>query len=982
MEMRLRALQQQRDSLLQKFGEGSNTGQPRWASSVEKGPARPMLGMPLGGGATTTTKLERAPSLTGIGLPEIGVGGRASGSGAAAVMMARRASLSKQQATPPALQSAGTSSNNTAAGTGMGLPSLNSGRQSQAQTTSGGFDLSDEGGGFPTASISGPAISIRKPPSAAATAAAAGGINNNNTAGGNVGRGASSSSLNGSFRIDTSAVRSSAAAAASPARVKAAGSGAAAAAAIAAASSLYPQEQPAAALSSPVSPYNNNNNNNGGGGGGGSPSPSSLPSLPFSADPTAINWTPVQVQGWLTALGPAIARYSSSFAENEIDGRALLDLTPADLDYLQIKPLAHRKTILRGVEQLRNASQGPAGVAAMHMQQQMQQQMQQPTSPGHAANNDGSSGGSNLVHWSHLQPLPEPPKGGRVALEYAASGDDSEVGTSNSAMGMGMGSDDGDLRAGHYDEAAEAAAFKAAVMAWRTANGKASSSSASSSSSSSSPPRQAPAQAQAHEVWVNPFASAASSSSSTTFGSSAFSSSLLAGPAGAGNGTDTGNGTGGGGSLLSEGDYDEEAQARAFREAVMQWRSGGSSAGASSSSSSAATSGAGARGEGASSETGTGERLSCYHCFKTFLLGTGYRPTREELRLDAVISGVTGMEGKPFCSQQCYGATKHSIASAKAEMKAQEKAARLEAQQANAAAKNGSVPAPASSTAAGSARLQELQAQLKALEEEELKEQQHEHEQKQEGGSVGSASELQGAAAPAGGGEPGDIFSFALNADLAPSQSRRRGAGGATSNTAAASGHEVPEKTAAAAAASAVSASLFGKGNLPPSPIEEAAASAKAVAGGSVPVVPKPAAATTLGDALSATAEETASKAADDWAKGRMQALKREHQRLVRENIALAKAQGIAFVMPPSPSSSASPSKSRQGTQEGGAEGAFEEDLWSSALGQEEEEGEEGGAERDAVERDSLDGDDDDRNNGHAEVDIAALQRYDVEALL
>ena len=59
---------------------------------------------------------------------------------------------------------------------------------------------------------------------------------------------------------------------------------------------------------------------------------------------------------WLTSLG--LANYGQKFAENEIFGDILLDLGLDDLDYMGIKVLAHRKKLLKGIEELKRNGKG------------------------------------------------------------------------------------------------------------------------------------------------------------------------------------------------------------------------------------------------------------------------------------------------------------------------------------------------------------------------------------------------------------------------------------------------------------------------------------------------------------------------------------------------------------------------------------------------------------------------------------------------
>ena len=61
-------------------------------------------------------------------------------------------------------------------------------------------------------------------------------------------------------------------------------------------------------------------------------------------------WTVVDVGEWLSAV--QLQQHACVFAENEIDGAELLNLKESDLDYMNIKILKHRNTILNGVKEL------------------------------------------------------------------------------------------------------------------------------------------------------------------------------------------------------------------------------------------------------------------------------------------------------------------------------------------------------------------------------------------------------------------------------------------------------------------------------------------------------------------------------------------------------------------------------------------------------------------------------------------------------
>ncbi len=63
------------------------------------------------------------------------------------------------------------------------------------------------------------------------------------------------------------------------------------------------------------------------------------------------NWNVKDVSDWFAFIG--LEQYAASFAANEISGPILLDISLEDLDYMGITVLGHRKTILRGIEDLR-----------------------------------------------------------------------------------------------------------------------------------------------------------------------------------------------------------------------------------------------------------------------------------------------------------------------------------------------------------------------------------------------------------------------------------------------------------------------------------------------------------------------------------------------------------------------------------------------------------------------------------------------------
>lgn len=222
---------------------------------------------------------------------------------------------------------------------------------------------------------------------------------------------------------------------------------------------------------------------------------------------------------WLTSLD--LYAYGQKFAENEIFGDILLDLGLDDLDYMGIKVLAHRKKLLKGIEELKRNGKGSTNAP--------------PPPPENSGLNVGSEAKepepAERKHWSEVKPISEnfvkEPVGGDV-----------------------------------YDEAAEAAAFKAAVAEWRN-GGTAQSGPGKANSGDkvvtikSGPAKPAFSFASiaddngSSSGWSNPFAYSADNESKTNESSPA---------------------TGG---ALFNGEYDEAAEAAAFKRAVDEWRNPG-----------------------------------------------------------------------------------------------------------------------------------------------------------------------------------------------------------------------------------------------------------------------------------------------------------------------------------------------------------------------------------------------------------------------
>ena len=245
-------------------------------------------------------------------------------------------------------------------------------------------------------------------------------------------------------------------------------------------------------------------------GGGGSArdppiSPTALRLAPLIPPPavatvTGGDMSVPRVAQWLTELG--LGAYASTFSIHEISGATLMGgLSERDLDTLGVLPLGHRKALLAAVEGLRGAER----VHWSHLAP-LQQQPASPTrgSGGQGASSTSGSGaaaGGSLLDGEFDEEgeraafqaaLLAWRRGGKAAAAVAAAAAAGTAATSVSEAnkraegGGGVNSDGGlwvnpfaiaeppsplpavsCLADGEYDEAREAAAFQAAVMAWR-----------------------------------------------------------------------------------------------------------------------------------------------------------------------------------------------------------------------------------------------------------------------------------------------------------------------------------------------------------------------------------------------------------------------------------------------------------------------------------------------------------------------------------
>ena len=61
-------------------------------------------------------------------------------------------------------------------------------------------------------------------------------------------------------------------------------------------------------------------------------------------------WSVADVTEWLGSKN--LSQYAPNFLQNEINGSVLMDISLEDLDYMGITILGHRKTILKGIEEI------------------------------------------------------------------------------------------------------------------------------------------------------------------------------------------------------------------------------------------------------------------------------------------------------------------------------------------------------------------------------------------------------------------------------------------------------------------------------------------------------------------------------------------------------------------------------------------------------------------------------------------------------
>ena len=316
----------------------------------------------------------------------------------------------------------------------------------------------------------------------------------------------------------------------------------------------------------------------GGGGGGGAAA--------------VARWDVAAVGAWLGRVG--LGKYAEVFASNEIAGEVLLELGLDDMDYMEVKALAHRKALMKGVAELKR---GGDGLSSKVTKKPSASSSSSSSSSTASQENTGRTIAPQAAagkHWSHVAPLSE-----------------------NTVAG-GEGLHD-NLADGAFDEAGGKAAFAEALAEWRTGSGR-------------NPGKVqivtsdglGDGAVQVHEeaaadvgggggMWSNPAAPAATATASAQ-------------SEGAGGGGGGGSG-GSGGALLTGPMVDEAKEQEDFKAAVAAWRTGkpgpakpkgGAGAGA------GAGAGTHEAGAGDDSSTATDEKACCWLTYETFAKASGH----------------------------------------------------------------------------------------------------------------------------------------------------------------------------------------------------------------------------------------------------------------------------------------------------------------------------------------------------------------------
>lgn len=377
---------------------------------------------------------------------------------------------------------------------------------------------------------------------------------------------------------------------------------------------------------------------------------------------SAAAWSVEQVGRWLGVLG--LERYAAQFAAHEVSGAVLLDVTSEDLDFVGVPVLAHRKLLLRGVQQLREAAgvSGPAGSPLASSSAATPAPAAAPAPAPTAATAQTAT-----VHWSRLQPLAAPKASSATDTALDASGTPYAIQQQQQQSGNSGGG--GGVFDGTFDEEAQSAAFKAAVEAWRRGGAAAGTADVGRRGSGKESQQEAEEKegADAGALWQNPFGGGGSFAAEKPALLSPAPRAVAPPPSKARSdpvpaSVEDKDGMGTGGSL-ADGLLDEAAEAAAFREAVQAWRQGRPAA---AEGAPGPTRSAGHPSEtseaGSSGLPALGPRLTCYQCFRQFAAAQAYAPSSAPATDDA--------GGHALCSEACFEASQSAALGALARREA------------------------------------------------------------------------------------------------------------------------------------------------------------------------------------------------------------------------------------------------------------------------------------------------------------------------
>jgi hypothetical protein len=252
------------------------------------------------------------------------------------------------------------------------------------------------------------------------------------------------------------------------------------------------------------------------------------------------------------------------FQQNEITGSVLMEVGLDDLDYMEIKALGHRKTILKGIKDLKGSG-GRYDEATRPASRHANKYANQDPVP------------KKTVHWSHAQ-QPAMSTGSTDPMSMS-----SEPGEGEIVLG------DGD-----YNEQESHAAFAEALNEWR--NGKTAGTKVDIERVQDDDVQvESETGVVGGDLWINP----AFASETTNAGAA------QAGP-------ETNFPEPAQGGKLLQGSFDEETEHKHFRAAVNAWRKGAP--------------GPKPVISGATGEVGDdkGEQQSCWYCYEIFPQDDGY----------------------------------------------------------------------------------------------------------------------------------------------------------------------------------------------------------------------------------------------------------------------------------------------------------------------------------------------------------------------